>query len=102
MYNFCGKQICRSAFQIVYDVKEHNLDSLQEHVHTNGINPRIHCNKGRKAPNAFTFNEVRYIANNLQENAIRNGIPHPAGPWGGHPDRHSPPPRLPTMFRHKR
>ena len=91
MYNFCGKQICRSAFQIVSDVKEHNFDSLQEHVHTNGINPRIHCNKGRKAPNAFTFNEVRYIANNLQKNAIRNGIPHPAGPRArcGHPD---PPP----------
>ena len=80
-----------NKFQIVYDVKEHNLDRLQEHVHTNGINPRIHCNKGRKAPNAFTFNEVRYIANNLQKNAIRNGIPHPAGPRGGHPD-HPPPP----------
>ena len=51
---------------IVYEVKEHTLGSLQKHVHTNGITPRIHCNKGRKAPNAFTFNKVRYVANNLQ------------------------------------
>ena len=82
------KKICRSAFQIVYDVKEHTLDSLQKHVQTNGITPRIHCNKSRKAPNAFTFNKVRYVANtcNLQNYATRNGTPHPAGPRGGDPD----------------
>ena len=84
MFNFCGKQICRSAFQIVYEVRTQFRQFTRD-----GINPRIHCNKGRKAPDAFNFNEVRYIANNLQKNAIRNGIPHPAGPRGGHPD---PPP----------
>ena len=87
MNTFCGKQICWSAFQIVYDVKEHTLDSLQKHVHTNGITPRIHRTKiERLRPNAFTFNEVRYVANNLQNYATRNGIPHPAGPQGGDPD----------------
>ena len=96
MYTFCGKQICRSAFQIVYDVKEHTFDSLQKHVQTNGIIPRNHSNKGRKAPHSFTFNEVRYATNNLLNYATRNGFPHPTGSRGGNPD----PPV--TMFRQKR
>lgn len=86
MYTFRSQQICRSAFQIVYDVKEHTLDSLQKHVQTHGATPRIHGNKGRKAPNAIKFDEILNVVQYLQNYATQNGIPQPAGPRGGGPE----------------
>ena len=85
-YTFQNHQICRGAFQFVYDVKEHTLDSLQTHLHKHGVTPRVHGNKGKKAHNAFTFQEIQNAVQFLTHYANQHGIPQPAGPRGGDPD----------------
>ncbi|XP_062609447.1 uncharacterized protein LOC134271226 [Saccostrea cucullata] len=81
-YTFQEQKICRKAFEFIYDVKEYTLDSLQKHLQSQGITPRVHGNKGRKAPNAFKFEEVKNAVQYLINYASQHGIPQPAGTRG--------------------
>ncbi|XP_062575096.1 uncharacterized protein LOC134237029 [Saccostrea cucullata] len=81
-YTFQEQTICRKAFEFIYDVKEYTLDSLQKHLQSQGITPRVHGNKGRKAPNAFKFEEVKNAVQYLINYASQHGIPQPAGTRG--------------------
>ena len=66
--------------------KEHTLDSLQKHVQTHGGTPWIHGNKGKKAPNAFKFDNIRNAVQYFQNYNSQNSIPQPVGPRSGGPD----------------
>ncbi|KAJ8303813.1 hypothetical protein KUTeg_018635 [Tegillarca granosa] len=47
-YKYQGKTICKSAFQITYDIGEKSLKNIFKHMNKNGVVPRIHGNVGKK------------------------------------------------------
>ncbi|KAJ8312014.1 hypothetical protein KUTeg_009387, partial [Tegillarca granosa] len=58
-YKYQGKTICKSAFQITYDIGEKSLKNIFKHMNKNGVVPRIHGNVGKKPKHAFDFEDVQ-------------------------------------------
>ena len=54
------------------------LQALSEHVVIQGITSRIHVNIGKRAPNAFAFEEYQRVKTFIMTYADDYGIPQPA------------------------
>ncbi|XP_056011257.1 uncharacterized protein LOC130051943 [Ostrea edulis] len=81
-YCFNGSEICVAAFRIIYDIGEDMLKNIAKHVLNNGITPRIHGNTGKRAPNAFDFEEYKRVKTFITTYADDYGLPQPAAPRG--------------------
>ena len=54
-YCFNGVDICDA----IYDISQDMLKAIVKRVVSEGITQRIHGNTGKKAPNAFAFEEYQ-------------------------------------------
>ena len=97
-YCFNGVDICVAAFRIIYDISEDMLKAIAKHVVSKGITPRIHGNTGKKAPNAFAFEEYQRVKTFIMTYADDYGLPQPAAPRGRDED---PPVYLPASHTKK-
>lgn len=95
---FHGAEICVAAFRVFYDIGEDMLKSIAKHVVCNGITPRVHGNSGRRAPNAFEFDEYKRVKTFITTYADDYGLPQPAAARGGDED---PPIYLPASHSKK-
>ena len=77
-FRFNGKEICRDAFKVIYNVGEVVLRNLLTHVKTQGITPRSHGNKGRKPHHAFSFSDITLMVTFIRNYADEHGLPLPA------------------------
>lgn len=74
-YFFNGAEICVAAFRVIYDIGEDMLKSIAKHVVCNGITPRVHGKSGRRAPNAFEFDEYKRVKTYITTYADDYGLP---------------------------
>jgi hypothetical protein len=81
-YIYDSVVICRSAFEIMYDIGPTAMKGIIKHMNENGPVPRVHGNTGKSPKHALQFldveNAVRYVRNVGNE----EGIPQPAAPRG--------------------
>ena len=77
-YMFQGREICRAAFLIVYDIGEFALKALIKHLQENGLSPRVHGNTNKRPSNAFSFEVVHKVVQFIQNYAEEYGLPQPA------------------------
>jgi len=75
-----GTTVCKSTFQLVYDIKRTVLYSLLQAV--SGANPsaRVHGNAGRKPHHALTYDDAQRVVTFVLNKAEEIGIPYPAAP----------------------
>lgn len=99
-YFFNGAEICVAAFRVIYDIGEDTcmLKSITKHVICDGITPRVHGNSGRRAPNAFEFDEYKRVKTFITTYADDYGLPQPAAARGRDED---PPIYLPASHSKK-
>ncbi|XP_070545908.1 uncharacterized protein [Ptychodera flava] len=95
-YDFEGLEVCRTAWQFIYVVGNKEFRNLKKHYVEHGVVPRRHGNKGKRPPNAFSFETLRKAVQFIQSFAQSNGIPMAAAPSGR--DSH-PPVYLPASSR---
>ena len=81
-YSFDQRSICEAAFLLLYDIGNKAFKNLKKHYKDNGVEPRIHGHKGRRAPNTFSFRIIENVVMFLKNHADENGLPMPAAPRG--------------------
>ncbi|XP_053379714.1 uncharacterized protein LOC123532084 [Mercenaria mercenaria] len=79
---FKGTKVCRKAFLVCFAIGKKYLNTISSHVKTKGVIPRMHGNTGRKAHNAFSYNDVKRIVEYIKNFADEKGLPQPAAPRG--------------------
>ncbi|XP_053389671.1 uncharacterized protein LOC128552653 [Mercenaria mercenaria] len=81
-YIFNGIKICQDAFLVIYDIGLWTVRALLKHMKEKGVQPRVHGNFGRKAPNAFSHETIKDAVQFLLNYASEEGLPQPAAPRG--------------------
>ena len=81
-YVYDHRSVCKASFCFLYGIGEKALKNLQKHLHSNGVIPRTHGNKGKLPSNAFSFETVQFIVQFIKNYAVINGLPQPAAQRG--------------------
>ena len=81
-YAYDHRSVCKDAFCFLHSIGEKVLKNLQKHLKDHGITSRIHGNKGRLPPNAFSFETVKALVDFIQNYAVVFGLPQPAAQSG--------------------
>ncbi|XP_070565258.1 uncharacterized protein [Ptychodera flava] len=81
-YEFDGYEICEKAWRFIHDISVWSYKSLKAHYKVNGIAPREHGLKGKKAHNAFSFEIIQHVVQFIMEYSNEFGLPMPAVPRG--------------------
>ena len=82
VYKFKGVSVCHEAFQIIYDITDHVLDSLMKHVNSHGIVPRVHGNTGRTPKHSLVYDDIVRAVDFIKSFADEHGLHQPAAPRG--------------------
>ena len=82
VYKFKGVSVCREAFQIIYDITDHVLDSLMKHVNSHGIVPRVNGNTGRTPKHSLVYDDIVRAVDFIKSFADEHGLHQPAAPRG--------------------
>ena len=53
---------------------------MKRHYKVSGVQPRIHGHRGRRAPNATSFNDIENVVKFIKKYGEDNGLPMPAAP----------------------
>lgn len=76
-YIYDGVKICANAFLKLYNLSENRLKNLKKHYKNNDIIPVTHLNKGKKPPNAISFDNILKILTFIKNFASLHGLPSP-------------------------
>ncbi|XP_070573522.1 uncharacterized protein [Ptychodera flava] len=98
-YEFDGYEICEKAWRFIHDISVWSYKSLKAHYKVNGIAPREHGLKGKKAHNAFSFEIIQHVVQFIMEYSNEFGLPMPAVPRGR---EGTPPVYLPSSITKER
>ena len=81
-YSFLDIAVCEDTFMFIHDVGNKAFKNLKRHYKENGVEPRVHGHKGRRAPNAVNFNDIENTVKFIKKYGEDNGLPMPAAPRG--------------------
>ena len=81
-YSFLDIAVCEDSFMFIHDIGNKAFKILKHHYKVNGVEPRIHGHKGRRALNATSFNDIENVVKFIKKYSEDNGLPMPAAPRG--------------------
>lgn len=81
-YSYDKRVVCKSVFCYLHAIGEKVLKNLQCHLKENGPTPRVHGNKGRLPPNAFSYETTKHVVDFILNYAKVFGLPQPAAGRG--------------------
>ena len=77
-YQFKDVEVCRQTFLVTHSIDEFTLKALVQHLMTNGLVSRTHGKKHRLPKNAYSFDDLRDVAQFISNYAEEHGLPQPA------------------------
>jgi len=80
-YTYKGRDVCKTAFCVIYDVKETDILRPLTSTRTEFV-PCAHGNKGNIPKHAFRLDDVRRALIFIKKYALEYGMPMPAAPRG--------------------
>ena len=75
---FKDVEVCRQTFLVTHSIDEFTLKALVQHFMTNGLVSRTHGKKDRLPKNAYSFDDLRDVAQFISNYAEEHGLPQPA------------------------